>query len=310
VRAYRTHRTRGTPGEWPNSHSQPTGAGPYRHVLLSPRLHFQPRPLSPMTAPSARPAWHAPALGAFVATVLGREADIGGRFTAALRAGAPIAELTEVALMAHLFCGFPRAIQGLRALDGALGCSDLPTPHTPNTGAPNRGAISPANPIAGKPGIDAAEGASARTTVGPADTAQDCPTADSGGPAGAPVTRRMADRANGERLFRQIYGETADAVLHRLAKPAPTFVDAVLEDAYGRILSRPGMAPADREWFAIAALAALDCPPQLKSHLLGAVRLGVPLADLAALPDLLRSELTSSALAALTTLLSELRGPQ
>ncbi len=117
--------------------------------------------------------------------------------------------------------------------------------------------------------------------------------------------RRTADRDNGERLFRQIYGDATDPVLQRLAAHAPTFREAVLEDAYGRILSRPGLAAADREWFAVAALTALDCPQQLKSHVRGALRLGVPPSDLAALPHLLRADLPTAAITKLTRLLDE-----
>ena len=66
------------------------------------------------------PAWLIHGARALAATVLGREARASGHYTQALIAGASALAVGEIARMAHLFCGFPRAIQGLRALDRAL----------------------------------------------------------------------------------------------------------------------------------------------------------------------------------------------
>lgn len=207
-----------------------------------------------MPAALSRPAWHAAAAAALVATVLGREATIGARYDHALANGAPPDALVELAAMAHLFGGYPRAIQGLRQLELAFGRRGLAAP----------------------PAVEATPRA------------------------------RADDRRRGEELFRQIYGDHSDAVLALLDTPCRGFAECVLEDAYGRILSRPGLAAVDREWFAVAALTALDCPSQLKSHVRGALRLGVPPAELAALADHLTAEVTPTAIEQLRATLREL----
>ena len=48
----------------------------------------------------------------------------------------------------------------------------------------------------------------------------------------------------------------------------------MLEDAYGRILSRPGIDVTTRELLAVAALAALSQIPQLVAHARGALQFG------------------------------------
>jgi alkylhydroperoxidase/carboxymuconolactone decarboxylase family protein YurZ len=50
--------------------------------------------------------------------------------------------------------------------------------------------------------------------------------------------------------------------------------DFVLDTAYGRILSRRGLAPRIRELIAVAALAVMDQIPQLVAHGRGAMHFG------------------------------------
>lgn len=170
-------------------------------------------------------AWIA-AARALVATIEGRDAAIAPRYREAKAHGLRDGELLEVARMAHLFGGFPRAIRGLERLAPLV--------------APGR--------------------------------------------AEAPRTRG-ADRRRGEALFRRIYGSASGKVIERLERGARGFASWVLEDAYGRVLARDGLDAAVRELLAVAALAALDCPEQLESHVRGALRLGVTPARLAALLD-------------------------
>jgi 4-carboxymuconolactone decarboxylase len=159
---------------------------------------------------------------ALAATVEGRDAAARDHHLAALRAGVAPAALAEVARMAHLFGGFPRAIQGARALAEALATSGVALPADPE-----------------------------------------------------PASRSRADdRVRGEALFRRIYGESGDKVLALLDQPLAGYASWVLEDAYGRVLARPGLTPAERELLAVAALSTLRCPAQLESHVRGALRLG------------------------------------
>ena len=49
----------------------------------------------------------------------------------------------------------------------------------------------------------------------------------------------------------------------------------ILEDGYGKVLSRKGLKPAERELIAVAMLAALGWERQLESHVRGALNLKV-----------------------------------
>ncbi len=59
-----------------------------------------------------------------------------------------------------------------------------------------------------------------------------------------------------------------------LSRGHPEFERWVLEHAYGRVLSRPGISPDRRELLAVVALAALGQERQLASHARGALRCG------------------------------------
>lgn len=83
----------------------------------------------------------------------------------------------------------------------------------------------------------------------------------------------------GRALFERIYGERSDAIRSDLAAGHPDFAAFVESHAYGRILSRPGLEPAQRELLAVAALAALGQDRQLASHARGARRCGASSAE-------------------------------
>jgi 4-carboxymuconolactone decarboxylase len=54
----------------------------------------------------------------------------------------------------------------------------------------------------------------------------------------------------------------------------PELADWILEDGYGRVLSRPVLTVVERELLVVAVLATLNVPAQLKSHQYGALRVG------------------------------------
>jgi 4-carboxymuconolactone decarboxylase len=78
----------------------------------------------------------------------------------------------------------------------------------------------------------------------------------------------------GEEVFHRVYGDDADRVLERLRALHPDFARSVLRDAYGRVLGRPFLPLVERELMAVAMLAALDLPAQLRAHERGALRAG------------------------------------
>jgi hypothetical protein len=95
------------------------------------------------------------------------------------------------------------------------------------------------------------------------------------------------DPAEGEgaELFDRIYGDGADRVRAHLAGLSPTFATWISEHAYGRVLSRPGLSPAERECLAVVALAATGHDRQLASHVRGAVRCGANPLDVQGMID-------------------------
>lgn len=92
--------------------------------------------------------------------------------------------------------------------------------------------------------------------------------------------------ARGTRLFDRIYADDAESVRSMLARGHPEFERWVLEHAYGRVLSRPGLAPDRRELLAVVALATLGQERQLASHARGALRCGATPGELDAALEL------------------------
>jgi 4-carboxymuconolactone decarboxylase len=89
--------------------------------------------------------------------------------------------------------------------------------------------------------------------------------------------------AGGEALFARIYSESTEDVRAMLARGHPLYARWVLEYAYGRVLSRPGITPDRRELCACAALAVMGGQErQLASHARGAVRCGATQAEVLA----------------------------
>jgi alkylhydroperoxidase/carboxymuconolactone decarboxylase family protein YurZ len=60
----------------------------------------------------------------------------------------------------------------------------------------------------------------------------------------------------------------------------PALAEWIVWEGYGKVLSRPGLTPAEREACSVAALVALRAWPQLESHARGALRVGLPAAAL------------------------------
>ncbi|MCB9899060.1 MAG: carboxymuconolactone decarboxylase family protein [Planctomycetes bacterium] len=99
---------------------------------------------------------------------------------------------------------------------------------------------------------------------------------EDGDPRAVAHDARTSDErlAAGRAVFERIYARQTDDVLGTLDGLVPGFADWVLDDAYGRILSRPGLSLAEREILAVAALALAALPRPLGSHVRGALRNG------------------------------------
>jgi len=85
---------------------------------------------------------------------------------------------------------------------------------------------------------------------------------------------REAWSAQGARLLAQVYGTQAPMVRERMAAMHPDLSVWMLEEGYGKVLSRPGLSVGERELLNCALLAVQDAPRQLYSHLRGALLVG------------------------------------
>lgn len=89
-------------------------------------------------------------------------------------------------------------------------------------------------------------------------------------------------RRRGERLSRRVYGGVFPKLLLRVRAMHPDMAVWMVEQGYGRVLSRPGLPARLRELVAVTVLAAGGWQRQLHSHLLGAVRCGAARAEVRA----------------------------
>ncbi|KAJ1782293.1 hypothetical protein LPJ59_006847 [Coemansia sp. RSA 2399] len=82
-------------------------------------------------------------------------------------------------------------------------------------------------------------------------------------------------RSRGKALFGAIYGRHASTVEERLQALYPELAEVIIVDSYGRLLSETTFLSArDTELCAIGSLVPQNVPAQLKSHCIGASRLG------------------------------------
>ena len=89
-------------------------------------------------------------------------------------------------------------------------------------------------------------------------------------------------RERGRALFDRVYGSDAPRVMERLRSLDPSLTSWVIEDAYGRVLAREALAPAERERLAVVMLAAQGLRNQLAGHVRGALRCGASAAGVEA----------------------------
>lgn len=94
----------------------------------------------------------------------------------------------------------------------------------------------------------------------------------------------------GRELFRRIYGDNAPRVEQALSSH-PLLHGWVMGHAYGRVLTRGGLAIYERELLAVTALCLRGPARQLASHMRGALACGASRTELEQLIELLESRL-------------------
>lgn len=80
----------------------------------------------------------------------------------------------------------------------------------------------------------------------------------------------------GLNLFSKIYGTVGKKLYHRMEEFHPELARWMITEGYGKVLGRSHIPGWVRELCIIPILAILGHPEPLKSHLRGALRLGVP----------------------------------
>lgn len=95
--------------------------------------------------------------------------------------------------------------------------------------------------------------------------------------------RRTGLRRRGVALCRRIYGPVYGKMIGRMRGFHPELADWILEEGYGRVLSRPVLSIRERELIVVAVLSALRLSLQLESHVRGALRVGATEGEVAAM---------------------------
>jgi len=78
----------------------------------------------------------------------------------------------------------------------------------------------------------------------------------------------------GQALCRRVYDSNYETLKGRVEKMAPEVFLWMELEGYGKVLSRPGLDIVDREMAIVACLIVENRPPQLHSHVRGALNVG------------------------------------
>ncbi|MCE7735393.1 MAG: carboxymuconolactone decarboxylase family protein [Candidatus Heimdallarchaeota archaeon] len=81
--------------------------------------------------------------------------------------------------------------------------------------------------------------------------------------------------SDADRIGSKLYKENWGPLIENLQSLDPNFAEFVKEIAYGSVYPREQLSLPQREIAAITALTQLNLKPQLKSHIIGALNVGV-----------------------------------
>ncbi len=81
-------------------------------------------------------------------------------------------------------------------------------------------------------------------------------------------------RSAGRALCRSVYGKAYEKLRENVRSLSPDLDRWMVEDGYGKTLSRPGLSIEVRELCIVALLAASGHDRQLRAHLFGALNVG------------------------------------
>jgi 4-carboxymuconolactone decarboxylase len=81
-------------------------------------------------------------------------------------------------------------------------------------------------------------------------------------------------------MIEKVLGAKAAPIRTMLESTHPDLARMVTEFAYGEVYARPGLGLPERELLAVCCLTMLNLKPQLKTHVYGALNVGVTRAQL------------------------------
>jgi 4-carboxymuconolactone decarboxylase len=132
------------------------------------------------------------------------------------------------------------------------------------------------------------------------------PVKDAGEPIAHPEWERWMER--GVEACAEVYGRTFHKLMVNLRALHPAIEPLVVVDAYGKILSRPGLDTKRRELCTLAAIAMLNAPRQLHAHLRGALNTGSTREDVDSVLAVVEADLTKERALTLWEMWSDVRG--
>ncbi len=94
--------------------------------------------------------------------------------------------------------------------------------------------------------------------------------------ATTPITGEESEQwfERGLVLYRRVYGTMHETLKQRVESIAPEVFRWMIIEGYGKVLSRPGLSPVERELAIVACLMIENRERQLHSHLKGALNIG------------------------------------
>lgn len=78
-----------------------------------------------------------------------------------------------------------------------------------------------------------------------------------------------------DEVGKKMYGKNWTAIIDSMTSMDPVFTQFVKEIPYGSVYPRKGLSLRDREISAISVLTLLNLKPQLKSHILAGLKVGL-----------------------------------
>jgi alkylhydroperoxidase/carboxymuconolactone decarboxylase family protein YurZ len=81
-------------------------------------------------------------------------------------------------------------------------------------------------------------------------------------------------KSSGQKVCKIIYGANYLKLLKNMASISPDLKNWMIEEGYGKVLSRPGLTLKQRELINASILSTSYFPVQLLSHLIGALNAG------------------------------------